>query len=133
MRAITVQQPWAWAIVHGGKTVENRGRREPWHTAVGQRIAIHAGKTRDDDGCFDPNVRAAWHAADERVKGLVEEKGTILGTAFVVDLHHSSRCQVHCTPWSQPDAWHIVLDQIEPWSQPVAARGALGLWTVPDA
>ena len=24
MKALTVQQPWAWAIVHGGKDVENR-------------------------------------------------------------------------------------------------------------
>jgi hypothetical protein len=26
LRALTVQQPWAWAIIHGGKDVENRGR-----------------------------------------------------------------------------------------------------------
>jgi hypothetical protein len=26
MRALTVRQPWAWAIVHGGKDIENRTR-----------------------------------------------------------------------------------------------------------
>ena len=27
MKALTVQQPWAWAIIHAGKTVENRTQR----------------------------------------------------------------------------------------------------------
>lgn len=26
MRILTVRQPWAWAIIHGGKDVENRTR-----------------------------------------------------------------------------------------------------------
>ena len=26
MRVLTVRQPWAWAIIHGGKTIENRSR-----------------------------------------------------------------------------------------------------------
>ena len=26
MRVLTVRQPWAWAIIHGGKDVENRVR-----------------------------------------------------------------------------------------------------------
>lgn len=49
MKAITIRQPYAWAICHAGKRVENRA----WHNApgliavarrlVGQRIAIHAG------------------------------------------------------------------------------------------
>lgn len=24
MRALTIRQPWAWAVIHAGKTVENR-------------------------------------------------------------------------------------------------------------
>jgi hypothetical protein len=27
VRALTVRQPWAWAIIYGGKDVENRRRR----------------------------------------------------------------------------------------------------------
>lgn len=50
--ALSVRQPWAWAIIHGGKDIENRS----WH-AVNKgrldrsvRIAVHAAKgmTRDE-------------------------------------------------------------------------------------
>lgn len=45
MRILTVRQPWAWAIIHGGKDVENR----PRNIAGGYRgpVAIHAGRTYD--------------------------------------------------------------------------------------
>lgn len=41
MRALTVRQPFAWAIAHGHKPVENRTWAPPLG-AVGERIAIHA-------------------------------------------------------------------------------------------
>lgn len=43
--AISVRQPWAWAIVHGGKDIENR-IRAPAGTArlIGQGVAIHAAR-----------------------------------------------------------------------------------------
>ncbi len=48
--AISVRQPWAWAIIHGGKDVENRTLWAPWQPLVGQRVAIHASKgmTREE-------------------------------------------------------------------------------------
>lgn len=45
--ALTVWQPWAWALFHG-KPVENR----TWHPPkrlLGQVVAIHAGKTYERD------------------------------------------------------------------------------------
>ena len=39
MKALTVRQPWAWAIVHAGKRIENRTRR----TNFRGRFYIHAG------------------------------------------------------------------------------------------
>lgn len=44
MHAITLRQPWAHAVAHFGKDVENRQRRPPAHL-IGQRVAIHVGKT----------------------------------------------------------------------------------------
>lgn len=45
-RALSVRQPWAWAIIHGGKTVENRSAAAVKHGLdVRSRIAIHAAKT----------------------------------------------------------------------------------------
>lgn len=46
MRALSIRQPWAWAVVHGFKPVENRTW---WSNYLGP-LAIHAGKTFDDDG-----------------------------------------------------------------------------------
>jgi hypothetical protein len=41
MLALSIRQPWAWMILHGGKDVENRD----WPTKVRGRILIHAAKT----------------------------------------------------------------------------------------
>lgn len=46
MFALTIWQPWAAAIAHGPKRIENRQWAPPL-THVGQRIAIHAGKSYD--------------------------------------------------------------------------------------
>lgn len=57
VKALTIRQPWAWAICHAGKRIENRAwLKAPSLLAVarrlvGQRIAIHAaagGGKRDD-------------------------------------------------------------------------------------
>lgn len=44
MHAITLRQPWAHAVAHFGKDVENRPRRPPAHL-IGERVAIHVSKT----------------------------------------------------------------------------------------
>lgn len=44
MKALTLHQPWASLIALGVKTIETRSWRAP-QALIGQRIAIHAGKT----------------------------------------------------------------------------------------
>lgn len=46
IRALSIQQPWAWLIVNGYKPVENRH----WPTKVRGRVVIHAGKKFDREG-----------------------------------------------------------------------------------
>jgi hypothetical protein len=48
MRALTVRQPWAWAIFHG-KPVENRS----WATKYRGDLLIHARKQFDLAGYFN--------------------------------------------------------------------------------
>lgn len=43
--ALTVWQPWAWLVVNGFKDIENRD----WRTHYRGQVAIHAGKTLDQD------------------------------------------------------------------------------------
>ena len=44
--ALSVRQPWAWAIIHAGKDCENRGPMMLRHLPkpIERRIAIHAAK-----------------------------------------------------------------------------------------
>lgn len=49
--ALSVRQPWAWAIIHAGKDIENRSWQAVNHGLKRRgRIAIHASKgmTRDE-------------------------------------------------------------------------------------
>lgn len=46
MKALSIQQPWAWLIVNSYKDVENRD----WPTRVRGRIWIHTGQKFDDEG-----------------------------------------------------------------------------------
>lgn len=58
--ALSIQQPWAYLIVHGKKSIENRGWK-PWNPGLKFRgpVAIHAGKNFDK-GALD-DVLAARH------------------------------------------------------------------------
>ncbi|WP_449102838.1 ASCH domain-containing protein [Pseudomonas extremaustralis] len=40
MKALSIRQPWAWLIIHGGKDIENRS----WHTKLRGRFLVHASK-----------------------------------------------------------------------------------------
>ena len=43
--ALSVRQPWAWAIIHGGKDVENRSTFAVTKGSIdARRIAVHAAK-----------------------------------------------------------------------------------------
>lgn len=58
MRILTVRQPWAWAIVHGGKDVENRTRNIAG--AYRGPVAIHAGMRFDQS---DEAMASIWKLA----------------------------------------------------------------------
>jgi hypothetical protein len=49
MLVLSIQQPWAYAICHFGKDIENR----QWHTNVRGLFLIHAGKRVDTEGIED--------------------------------------------------------------------------------
>ena len=134
MRAITIKQPWAWAIIHGGKNIENRG----WApNNLSGRIAIHAGRTQDEGGY--PAIRSILSLDTEGLCRVAEAAvcGAIIGTVEVVSVHARwvGRHQcigTHCAPWGiQSSAHHWVLADPRP-CEPIPCRGALGLWTVPD-
>lgn len=127
MRAMTVRQPWAWAIIHGGKDIENRSRN-----IAGQYrglVAIHAGLQDDPAGLKVPQSLPSARMAKRR--------GVVLGVVELVGAHkndpNSLLCDGCSSRWAQTDAGvHLVLANARPLRNPIQCRGALGLWT-PDA
>lgn len=142
MRILTVRQPWTWAIVHGGKDIENRTR----NIAGSYRgpVAIHAGLTlaADDAPVWDmPEYVQALAKATAQQQWSLDERGSVIGVVDLIDAHEAidkpvgqGLRAVCCTsPWAQTNAGvHLVLRNPRPLPRPIPAKGRLGLWT-PDA
>lgn len=117
-RVLTVRQPWAWAIIHGGKSVENRS----WPTKHRGPLLIHAGSAFEPDG-----YEAVKRFATQRPPPASEfTHGAIIG---VVDL--VGCLQNVSSEWAIPGEWHWVLSSPQPFDAPVPCPGKLGLWRPP--
>jgi len=151
MRILTVRQPWAWAIIHGGKDVENRVR----NLAGDYRgpVAIQAGLVFDEPDGNDWELRRAitsedhgWPADDGEVwaSDCVEEddtrfapRGAIIGVVNLYAVHRDAdggNCCAHKpvggpggSPWAERDVWHLCLTNPRPLVTPIPYKGALGL------
>ena len=130
MRVITVRQPWAWAIMHGGKDVENRSRN-----IVGDyrgRVGIHAGLKIEPDA-IDLVAELTGHSVSSLI-GLmtVQPLGAILGTVEVTSVHQCRDCSNDegdkCSEWAMRGHVHLTLADPQPFDEPILARGRLGLW-----
>lgn len=159
MKALTVQQPWAWAIIHGGKSVENRTQLWKYRGP----LAIHAGARWSERGAeFEPLQRAYaqwlgfthWEGTwggytalpidprtEERDRELIDFRA-IIGTVDVVDTHWSHPDCCGDNPWAEQDyiehggrkrteIAHLVLETPRAIT-PIECSGRLGLWNVPD-
>lgn len=146
MRALTLIQPWATAIIHLGKDVENRGRG-PWRTIeIGERIAIHAGAKFDKDDAWGLQ-REIGEEADELVRHPMHQRA-LIGTieiACVVTVEpaislvagdirgdHEAGCRALDSRWRSRQATTLIgLRNPRALATPIACKGALGLWRVP--
>jgi hypothetical protein len=120
MKALTVQQPWAWAIARGSKDVENR----TWRPLYSGPLAIHAGKAFDQDATLGDPMRDLYR----RHWPVEQPKGAVIAVADLVGAHHASQCGGRCSPWAMPDQWHWTLERAGLLPEPVPMRGRLGLW-----
>jgi hypothetical protein len=114
LRALTVRQPWAWAIIHAGKNIENR----TWTNrhAIGV-VAIHAGSGTDPLNEWPRGVRKPKNG--ELIHGAIIGIVEIVG---VVERHDSK--------WFRgPLGW--LLRKPQPLAVPIHCRGHLGLWRLP--
>ena len=122
--ALSVRQPWAWALIYGGKPVENRTemaiRNGGMRAQVGKRIAIHASK----------GMTREWY---EEARGFMATlgvtcppaadllRGGIIGTAFL-----ASVVDDHISPWFfGPRALCLIRPEPTPF---IGASGELGMF-----
>lgn len=142
MRILTVRQPWAWAIIHGGKDVENRSR----NIAGDYRgpVAIHAGLAP-----FEQHNMAsrAHHDAHGTEVPTAIGFGAIIGVVDLVDVHWCfTACNqvpinfpgvgdgiahVTCSEWGTECSFHLSLASPRLLPEPIPYRGALGLRELP--
>ncbi|WP_269582005.1 ASCH domain-containing protein [Roseibium sp. Sym1] len=92
--ALSVRQPWAWAIIHAGKDIENRSWQAFNHGLNHRgRVAIHASKGM---------TRAEYDHAANFIRNLGHpcplpadlQRGGIIGSVEVVDAVKES-----ASPW----------------------------------
>jgi hypothetical protein len=126
MRAITILQPYPFAILRGWKRMECRSWLPP-KSAVGERIAIHAGLSTAK--LLDPAVRAFfWKHGELWPDDL--PLGAVVGTALLTNrVLLKSR-----SPWfrNAGEKYGWMLEEPFQLPRPVAARGNQGLWWLPD-
>jgi hypothetical protein len=111
MKALTIKQPWAWAIIFGGKDIENR----TWRTRYRGPLLIHAGAAYRPEASLPKGVRAP--ARDKL------EFSALIGVVELTDVVEKSR-----SPWFQ-GKYGFVLAKPRPLKPPVRCSGRLGLWT----
>ena len=115
MKALSVRQPWSWAIIHAGKPVENR----TWGTRYRGPLLIHAAKTYDRDG-------KAWiqSALGIEVPPNLPRGGIIGQVELTGCVEHSD------SPWFfGPKALVLEHPRALPFLQ---TPGKLGLFEAPD-
>jgi hypothetical protein len=76
MKALSIQQPYAWLIVRGFKNIENRG----WATKGRGRFYVHAGKKLDKEAVEDLKEAYPHFPWPEKF-----DLGGIVGEARIVD------------------------------------------------
>lgn len=123
MKALSINQPWAWLIVNGHKAVENRD----WDTKYRGEFLIHAGKRIDYDA-YD-----FLEAMDIDVPTPNElPTGGIVGKARLINTVHIRDKRLVCEsdkPWFFGE-YGFMLDSAEPCDLK-PCKGALGFFT-PD-
>lgn len=131
MKAITVCEPYASAIILGPKRVENRPK--PWRFRG--RLLIHAGKSKKFMGTLTKEQLDQWNPS---LSGFRLGFGEIIGSVEVYEcvsirehLHDDGGTASAPDPWAC-GPWCLMLRDPIPFVKWIPYRGALGLFDVPD-
>lgn len=145
--AISVHAPWAWALMHAGKDVENRshGKRR-WPQSVLGRVWVHASRWPLSMPTVPASgfARAVWSSEREKMHALAADhlgrsvdeaeleaelllmRGHIVGSVEVYG--YRTPDDPPDSPWYVPGSLAILVRDPRPLATPVRAKGALGWW-----
>lgn len=129
MKALTLKHPWPWAICHLGKDIENRTWKPP-ASLIGRYFAIHGGAV-PRGRAFQEMSDIGWALADDRdmIPGVTVQDTIMPGIVAVVLL--TGVVTASPSPWFEgPYGW--CLGDLFVLPEPVACKGAQGLWDVPE-
>jgi len=114
IRALTLQQPWAWAVIQGYKDVENRS----WSTSHRGLLLIHAGRQFDAAG-----FEFIWKLGLHRALPMELPLGRLVGSIQLQDVATRYPSQ-----WSFRGARHWVLTKPREFRTPLPCRGGQKLF-----
>lgn len=153
--AISLHAPWAWALMHAGKDVENRSKNFPRRRdgeMVTGRVWVHASKGPGDKPTFNGAARSmletlwnSWGSAGLKdttalfaatclehgdhaptLEYLNGFRGHIVGSIEVTGYRDPS--DPPDSPWYIPGSLAVMVRNPKPLTKPVPAKGALGWW-----
>ena len=123
MKALSVQQPWAWLIINGHKDVLN----QTWHTHYRGPLLIHANETHCVDG--EAWARRLLDHPDYQNVELPPchdlDRGKIIGSVDLVNVTMKAD-----SIWHVPGQWAWKIRNPEPMTPPIRWNGEVGLFEV---
>ena len=143
MKAITLWQPWAWAIARAGKRIENREWSPGRELRQGEPVAIHASYRLED--CGFPVGAPGPPGASEFVRVLdkegrriapdPEDAACILGGVVAVAIFdrviRSEPRGLQAGWWVGPVGW--VFSEVTSLALPVPCSGKQKIWRLGEA
>src|ERR1700736_5372588 len=105
-RAISIRQPWAHAILHLGKDVENRRRRTHFRGPILIQVSLKIEREKALKLKLAPDNLPT---------------GVIVGSVEIVDCVQNSRSK-----WAIARQWHWRLRNPRALTKPIPFKGALG-------
>jgi len=119
MKALSIKQPWIYAILREGKDIENRS----WKTDYRGWLVLHASGRPRRDAAFPRGIRTPDLDA--------LDYSAICGVARIVDVVSKSRSRWFWRPDDGSTNYGWVLSNPTALKTPIPCNGRLRLWEVP--
>jgi hypothetical protein len=126
MLAISLTQPWAWAI-YNGKDIENRN----WRSSVRGTVAIQAARAMSKEQYQEASRFIEWASRNQAKKIFTPApndlvRGAIIGLVDIVGI-----VAAHPSPWFM-GRYGYVCKNPRSLTEPIYCQGAQGFWPIPS-